>query len=99
MLNTALEDRFTLYQHLPREARIRALNQELAPVTERITRHFPASGRAITTKNWTQLSLMPRLHSIKAMWGLVSLLIIPAISSCIPIQHNSFPAGKSAATL
>ncbi len=44
LLNAALEDRFTLYQHLPREARIRALNQELAPVTERITQAFPGVG-------------------------------------------------------
>ncbi|TGB67149.1 two-component system sensor histidine kinase AtoS [Escherichia sp. E4930] len=44
LLNAALEERFALYQHLPREARIRALNHELAPITERITQAFPGVG-------------------------------------------------------
>lgn len=44
LLNDALGDRFSHYPNLPREARIRALNQELAPITERITQAFPGIG-------------------------------------------------------
>ena len=44
LLNDALGDSFNDYDNLPREERIRALNHELAPVTERITRAFPGVG-------------------------------------------------------
>lgn len=41
LLNQALGDRYDLYIDLPREERIRALNAELAPITENITHAFP----------------------------------------------------------
>ena len=44
LLNDALEDRFHHYRHLPRAEQIRALNAELGPITERITRAFPGVG-------------------------------------------------------
>lgn len=44
LLNDALGDRFSHYADLPREARIRALNDELGPITEQITRAFPGVG-------------------------------------------------------
>lgn len=50
LLNDALGDRFSDYANLPRDARIRALNQALGPITERITQAFPAWARATTTK-------------------------------------------------
>ncbi len=37
LLNQALGNRYDLYIDLPREERIRALNAELAPITENIT--------------------------------------------------------------
>lgn len=52
LLNQALGDRYDLYIDLPREERIRALNAELAPITENITHAFPASVLVITTKCW-----------------------------------------------
>ena len=44
LLNDALGDRFSDYANLPRDARIRALNQALGPITERITQAFPGVG-------------------------------------------------------
>lgn len=44
LLDDALGDRFNLYSDLPREERIRALNAELGPITERITAAFPGIG-------------------------------------------------------
>ncbi|EMK9769825.1 hypothetical protein V8810_004541, partial [Escherichia coli] len=44
LLNQALGDRYDLYIDLPREERIRALNAELAPITENITHAFPGIG-------------------------------------------------------
>lgn len=44
LLDDALGDRFNLYGDLPREERIRALNAELGPITERITAAFPGIG-------------------------------------------------------
>ena len=44
LLDEALGDRFDQYSDQPRDARIRALNAELAPITERITRAFPGIG-------------------------------------------------------
>lgn len=41
LLNQALGDRYDLYIDLPREERIRALNAELAPITENITSRLP----------------------------------------------------------
>lgn len=52
LLNQALGDRYDLYIDLPREERIRALNAELAPITENITHAFLASVLVITTKCW-----------------------------------------------
>lgn len=50
LLNDALGDSFSHYPNLPREARIRALNHELAPVTERITQAFPGIGAGYYNK-------------------------------------------------
>lgn len=44
LLNEALGNRFDHYTELPRAERIRALNAELAPITERITHAFPGIG-------------------------------------------------------
>lgn len=44
LLNQALGDRYDLYIDLPREERIRALNAELAPITENITHAFHGIG-------------------------------------------------------
>lgn len=50
LLNDALGDRFNRYNTLTRNARIRALNAELSPVTERITRAFPGVGAGYYSK-------------------------------------------------
>ncbi|TCW17938.1 PAS/PAC sensor signal transduction histidine kinase [Raoultella sp. BIGb0138] len=50
LLNTALADRFNHYSHLPRDERIRALNHELGPITERITDAFPGIGAGYYNK-------------------------------------------------
>ena len=50
LLNQALGDRYGLYIDLPREERIRALNAELAPITENITRAFPGIGAGYYNK-------------------------------------------------
>ncbi|EFD5000881.1 two-component system sensor histidine kinase AtoS [Escherichia coli] len=50
LLNQALGDRYDLYIDLPREERIRALNAELAPITENITRAFPGIGAGYYNK-------------------------------------------------
>ncbi|EPZ2455205.1 two-component system sensor histidine kinase AtoS [Citrobacter youngae] len=50
LLNGALGDRFSHYADLPREARIRALNLELGPITERITQAFPGIGAGYYNK-------------------------------------------------
>ncbi|HHO9728509.1 TPA: two-component system sensor histidine kinase AtoS [Escherichia coli] len=50
MLNLALGDRYDLYMDLPREERIRALNAELAPITENITHAFPGIGAGYYNK-------------------------------------------------
>lgn len=57
LLNQALGDRYDPYIDLPREERIRALNAELAPITENITHAFPASVLVITTKCWMRYHL------------------------------------------
>ncbi|HFZ8994231.1 TPA: two-component system sensor histidine kinase AtoS [Citrobacter freundii] len=44
LLDEALGDHFSHHSQLSRQARILALNNELAPVTERITRAFPGVG-------------------------------------------------------
>lgn len=44
LLDEALGDRFTHFANLPHAERIQALNQELAPITERITRAFNGVG-------------------------------------------------------
>ena len=44
LLNDELGDRFSHFDNLPREARIRALNEELSSITERITQAFPGVG-------------------------------------------------------
>ena len=50
LLNQALGNRYDLYIDLPREERIRALNAELAPITENITRAFPGIGAGYYNK-------------------------------------------------
>lgn len=50
LLNQALGDRYDLYIDLPREERIRALNAELAPITENITHAFPGIGAGYYNK-------------------------------------------------
>lgn len=50
LLNTALADSFNHYSHLPRHERILALNNELSPVTERITDAFPGIGAGYYNK-------------------------------------------------
>ena len=50
LLNQALGDRYDLYIDLPREERIRALNAELAPITENITQAFPGMGAGYYNK-------------------------------------------------
>ena len=50
LLNQALGDRYDLYIDLPREERIRALNAELAPITEKITHAFPGIGAGYYNK-------------------------------------------------
>jgi two-component system sensor histidine kinase AtoS len=44
LLDNALGDSFSLYPELPREQRIKALNQHLAPVTDEIARAFSGVG-------------------------------------------------------
>src|SRR5699024_12268016 len=56
LLNQALGDHYDLYIDLPREERIRALNAELAPITENITHAFPGIGAGYSTKRWIPLS-------------------------------------------
>lgn len=50
LLNQALGNRYDLYIDLPREERIRALNAELAPITEKITHAFPGIGAGYYNK-------------------------------------------------
>ena len=50
LLNQALGNRYDLYIDLPREERIRALNAELAPITEHITHAFPGIGAGYYNK-------------------------------------------------
>ena len=50
LLNQALGDRYDLYIDLPREERIRALNAELAPITENIAHAFPGIGAGYYNK-------------------------------------------------
>ena len=50
LLNQALGNRYDLYIDLPREERIRALNAELAPITENITHAFPGIGAGYYNK-------------------------------------------------
>lgn len=50
LLNQALGDRYNLYNNLPREERIRALNAEPAPITENITHAFPGIGAGYYNK-------------------------------------------------
>ncbi|HFL5446069.1 TPA: two-component system sensor histidine kinase AtoS [Escherichia coli] len=50
LLNQALGNRYDLYIDLPREERIRALNAELAPITENITHTFPGIGAGYYNK-------------------------------------------------
>ncbi|HCN8408186.1 TPA: two-component system sensor histidine kinase AtoS [Escherichia coli] len=50
LLNQALGNRYDLYIDLPREERIRALNAELAPITENITNAFPGIGAGYYNK-------------------------------------------------
>ncbi|EPS2527696.1 two-component system sensor histidine kinase AtoS [Escherichia coli] len=50
LLNQALGNRYDLYIDLPREERIRALNAELAPITENITHVFPGIGAGYYNK-------------------------------------------------
>lgn len=50
LLHQALGDRYDLYIDLPREERIRALNAELTPITENITRAFPGIGAGYYNK-------------------------------------------------
>lgn len=50
LLNQALGDRYDLYIDLPREERIRALNAELAPITENITHASPGIGAGYYNK-------------------------------------------------
>ncbi|HDV0906799.1 TPA: two-component system sensor histidine kinase AtoS [Escherichia coli] len=50
LLNQALGDRYDLYIDLPREERIRALNAELAPITENITHALPGIGAGYYNK-------------------------------------------------
>ena len=62
LLNDELGDRFSHFDNLPREARIRALNEELS---------------CITTKRWMRLSPMHPLRFIKAMLVSPSRQTIP----------------------
>ncbi|EPR2713734.1 TPA: two-component system sensor histidine kinase AtoS [Escherichia coli] len=50
LLNQALGNRYDLYIDLPREERIRALNAELAPITENIIHAFPGIGAGYYNK-------------------------------------------------
>lgn len=50
LLNQALGNRYDLYIDLPREEHIRALNAELAPITESITHAFPGIGAGYYNK-------------------------------------------------
>lgn len=50
LLDQALGDRFSHFTTLPREERIRALNAELGPITERITQAFPGIGAGYYNK-------------------------------------------------
>lgn len=50
LLDEALGDHFNQYGQLPRDERIRALNAELSPITERITRVFPEIGAGYYNK-------------------------------------------------
>jgi two-component system sensor histidine kinase AtoS len=59
LLNDALGDAFSHGSQLPRDARIRALNLELGPITERITRHFLASVQVITKSTGCNHHLRP----------------------------------------
>lgn len=66
LLNDALGDRFSHYPDLPREARIRALNHELGPVTERITQAFPGIGAGYYHKALDAIITYAPLRSTKA---------------------------------
>lgn len=50
LLDEALGDSFNQHENLPRDERIRALNAQLSPVTERITRAFPGIGAGYYNK-------------------------------------------------
>ncbi|ADO47759.1 two-component system sensor histidine kinase AtoS [[Enterobacter] lignolyticus] len=50
LLDDALGERFSHYSTLSRDERIRKLNAELAPITERITRAFPGIGAGYYNK-------------------------------------------------
>lgn len=50
LLDEALGDSFNQQENLPRDERIRALNAQLSPVTERITRAFPGIGAGYYNK-------------------------------------------------
>ncbi|HDO1322124.1 TPA: two-component system sensor histidine kinase AtoS [Aeromonas veronii] len=50
LLDEALGERFNHYSQLARDERIRALNAELSPITERITQAFPGIGAGYYSK-------------------------------------------------
>ena len=77
LLNDELGDRFSHFDNLPREARIRALNEELSSITERITQAFPGVGAGFYHKALDAIITYAPLRFIKAMLVSPSRQTIP----------------------
>ena len=90
LLNQALGNRYDLYIDLPREERIRALNAELAPITENITHAFPGIGAGYYNKTRLQ-------RYIRIMWALPLPQITLVAKSCVQIPLWFIQAGRCAA--
>lgn len=97
LLNQALGNRYDLYIDLPREERIRALNAELAPITENITHAFPGIGAGYYNKTLDAISPTRLQRYIRIMWALPLPQITLVAKSCVQIPLWFIQAGRCAA--
>lgn len=97
LLNQALGNRYDLYIDLPREERIRALNAELAPITENITHAFPGIGAGYYNKTLDAIIT----YAPSALYQNNVALPLPQITlvakSCVQIPLWFIQAGRCAA--
>lgn len=97
LLNQALGNRYDLYIDLPREERIRALNAELAPITENITHAFHGIGAGYYNKTLDAISPTRLQRYIRIMWALPLPQITTVAKSCVQIPLWFIQAGRCAA--